>query len=132
MCPHHFSASIDNFSSTLAEIERRTLYIKSLRRLAARASALVVEVPRGYAKEAKCTTKQDAHCKVRAEEVAAAAAEEAPKEEATEEEVATEEYAGSKWICGCTWTSTTHGDNTFKNETTFMSVLGCITYMSSI
>ena len=92
----------DNFSSTLAEIEPflfkeagRTLYVKSLRRIAVRASALDVEVPGGYAKEAKCTAKrrekQDAYCKAKAEEAAAAAAEEAPEEEAAEEEVAAEE-----------------------------------------
>ncbi|KAL9185754.1 hypothetical protein ACHAXT_003531 [Thalassiosira profunda] len=83
----------DNFSSTLTEIEPfltqeagRTIYTKSLRRINVQAKALGVEVPAGYAKEAKCTQKrrerQDAYCKAKAEEAEAAAAEAAEAEAA--------------------------------------------------
>lgn len=107
------SLTADNFSSTLSEIEPFltkeagvTIYSKSMRRIAAKAKGLGVEVPEGYAKDAKCTekrrAKQDAYCQVKAEEAAAAAEEaaaaaaeeaaaEAPAEEAAEEEAPAEE-----------------------------------------
>merc|ERR1712032_629641 len=76
----------DNFSSTLDEIEPfltkdagRTIYTKSMRRIAVKARTLGLEVPADFAKEAKCTQKRrekhDAYCQVKAEEQAAAAAE---------------------------------------------------------
>lgn len=91
--------TIDSFSSTLTEIEPfltkdagNSIYKKSMQRINAKAKMLGVEVPAGYAKEAKCTEKrrekQDSYCKAKAEEAAAAAEEEAPAEEETVSEEA--------------------------------------------
>ncbi|KAL3941471.1 MAG: hypothetical protein SGBAC_004181 [Bacillariaceae sp.] len=89
----------DNFSSTLTELEPFltkeagiTFYNKSLRRITTASKALGLEVPAGYALEAKCTAKrrekQAAYAAEQAEAEAAAAAEdaEAPAEEAPAEE----------------------------------------------
>merc|ERR1712087_498850 len=86
----------DNFSSTLDEIEPfltkeagRTIYTKSMRRIAVQAKALGMEVPKGYARDAKCTEKRrakhDEYCQMKAEEAAAAAAEAEDAEEMTAE-----------------------------------------------
>lgn len=96
----------ENFSTTLAEVEPfltteagMSIYKKSMKRIAVRASALGVEVPSDYAKDAKCTKKrrekQDEYCKAKSEEAAAAAAEaaEAEAQGAEEEAVAEEEAA---------------------------------------
>lgn len=85
----------DNFSSTLGEIEPfltqeagASIYKKSIRRINTAAKSLGVDVPAGFAKDAKATekrrAKQDAYCKAKAEEAADADAseeEEAPADE---------------------------------------------------
>ena len=85
----------DNFSSTLSDIEPFltqdagvSVYKKSMRRINTFAKSLGVDVPAGYAKEAKATekrrAKQDAYCKAKTDEAAVADApeeEEAPAEE---------------------------------------------------
>lgn len=89
----------ENFSATLSEIEPfltqeagRTIYSKSLRRIAVKAGALGVEMPADYAKDAKCTAKrrekQNEYCMAKAEEAAAAAAEAAEAEAAAAAEEA--------------------------------------------
>ena len=94
----------DNFSSTLSDIEPfltkeagASIYKKSIRRINTAAKSLGVDVPAGYAKEAKATEKkrekQDAYCKAKAEEAADADASE-DEEEAeppAEEEAPAEE-----------------------------------------
>lgn len=86
------TATKDNFSSVLTEIEPfltneagRSIYTKSMRRIKNQAKFFKVDIPAGYAKEAKCTEKrrekQDAYCKAKAEENAPAEEEAAPAEE---------------------------------------------------
>ena len=66
----------DNFDSTLSEIEPfltkeagRTIYTKSMRRIAVKADVLGVSIPADFAKDAQCTQKrrekQDAYCKAK-------------------------------------------------------------------
>lgn len=94
----------DNFSSTLSDIEPflkqeagASIYKKSIRRINTAAKSLGVDVPAGYAKEAKATEKkrekQDAYCKAKAEEAADADAseEEEAAESPAEEEAPAEE-----------------------------------------
>lgn len=98
------SLTSDNFSSTLSDIEPfltqeagASIYKKSIRRINTAAKSLGVDVPAGYAKEAKATEKkrekQDAYCKAKAEEAADADAseEEAEEETPAEEEAPAEE-----------------------------------------
>lgn len=86
----------ENFSSTLSEIEPfltqeagASIYKKSIRRINTTAKSLGVDVPTGYAKDAKATekrrAKQDAYCKAKAEEAAEADASE-EEEASTDEE----------------------------------------------
>ncbi|CAB9496845.1 expressed unknown protein [Seminavis robusta] len=94
------SLNKENFETTLADLEPyflneagSSLYAKSMRRISARADALGVEVPAGYAKEAKVTQKrrekQNAFIQTKEEERMAAEAEaEAEAADATEEEAA--------------------------------------------
>ena len=97
--------SKDNFSATLTEVEPFLLNVagstflkKSVRRIGVKAKTLGMEVPSGYAKEAKATekrrAKQDAFIKAKIEEAASAAEEAAGAEEeapADEEEAPAEE-----------------------------------------
>ena len=96
----------DNFSKTLEELESfltneagATVYSKSIRRLNVQAQALGLEMPEGYAKEAKATQKkrekQNAFIQTKEEERLAAEAEaaEASAEEETEEAAPAEEEA---------------------------------------
>merc|ERR1712228_799896 len=93
--------SSENFSDSLGEIEEfllnqagASIYTKSMRRIAVKAKSLDVEIPEGYAKEAKATAKkrekQDAFIQTKEEERLAAEAEaaeaEAAEAEATKEE----------------------------------------------
>ena len=91
----------ENFSSTLSEIEPfltqeagASIYKKSIRRINTTAKSLGVDVPTGYAKDAKATekrrAKQDAYCKAKAEEAAEADASE-EEEASTDEETPAEE-----------------------------------------
>ncbi|KAL7538858.1 hypothetical protein ACHAXR_010411 [Thalassiosira sp. AJA248-18] len=103
------SITADNFSSTLDEIEPfltkeagMSIYSKSMRRIAAKAKEVGVDVPENFAKEAKCTQKrrekQNTYCQAKAEEAASAAAEaaEAEAEAEPEAEESTEEEAPSE------------------------------------
>jgi hypothetical protein len=89
----------DNFSSTLDMIEPfllneagATTYAKSMRRIGRAAGALGVEVPSGFAKEAKATAKQrakqDAFIQIKVEAAAAAVEEAAAAAAAAVEEAA--------------------------------------------
>ena len=95
----------DNFAASLSTIEPfllneagSTMYGKSMRRIAARAKALGVEVPEGYAKEAKATAKkrakQDEFIQAKMAEAASASADaEEEDAESSEEEAAADETA---------------------------------------
>ena len=89
----------DNFSATLAMIEPfllneagATTYTKTMRRLARDAKAIGVEVPSGFAKEAKATAKQrekqNAFVQAKIEAAAAAVEEAAAAAAAAAEEAA--------------------------------------------
>ena len=95
------SLTSENFSSTLSEIEPfltqeagASIYKKSIRRINTTAKSLGVDVPAGFAKEAKATekrrAKQEAYCAAKAEEAADADASE-EEEAATDEEPPVEE-----------------------------------------
>ena len=86
----------DNFSTSLEQMEPyltkeagRTLYTKSLKRLAHQAKQLGLELPTNYAKEAKCTearrAKQDAFIQAKEEERLATEAAAAEATEAMQE-----------------------------------------------
>jgi len=94
----------DNFATSLSTIEPfllneagSTMYGKSMRRIAVRAKALGVEVPEGYAKEAKATAKkrakQDEFIQAKIEEAASASATEEEDAESSAEEAAADETA---------------------------------------
>lgn len=94
------SLTVDNFSSNLSTVEPfllneagATIYAKSMKRIAQKAKELGVQVPEGYAKEAKAIAKrrekQDAFIQTKEEERLAAKAEAAEAGEA--EEAATTE-----------------------------------------
>jgi hypothetical protein len=98
------SLTKDNFSSSLSEIEPfltnvagRTMFTKSLKRIAVKAKAAGVEVPTGYAKDAKTMAKrrekQGTFIKAKIE--AAAAAKAAEEEAAAAAKAAEEEAAAA-------------------------------------
>merc|ERR1712115_292262 len=95
--------SKDNFSSTLKDIEPflsteagLTFYRKSVRRIGNKANELGIEMPAGYALEAKATAKrrekQNTFVQQKIEEAAAAAAVE------TEAEVTTADVAEEELV----------------------------------